>query len=337
MPHSRTVYRGLAVALLWLCCAAAHSDGIAHFVFLDRERVRISEPSFLENRAVAGAQIKYTWRELEPQKDAYDFTPIRKDLAFLLSRGKRLFIQLQDVSFDPTVVLVPKYLLEDAAYHGGAAKQYDIKADDEAHAVVEGWVARRWDPAVRARFHKLLFALGKAFDGKIEGINLAETAVSFGESGKLFPLGFSFDGYRDAVVENMAALKKAFPKSVTLQYANFMPGEWLPDKDMSYLRTVYRRAREMGVGVGGPDLLPFRRGQLNHSYPLIRASSGIVPTGIAVQSGNYNARDPKTGKQPTIAELTKFAVEQLKVKYIFWCTEEPFYSRQVLPFLNGAQ
>ena len=36
-------------------------------------------------------------------------------------------------------------------------------------------MARRWDPAVQERLHKLFAALGKEFDGRIAGINLAET------------------------------------------------------------------------------------------------------------------------------------------------------------------
>jgi hypothetical protein len=43
-----------------------------------------------------------------------------------------------------------------------------------------------------------------------------------------------------------------------MQYANFMPGEELPGKDRYYLRTVYQQAKELKVGVGGPDLLPHR-------------------------------------------------------------------------------
>jgi hypothetical protein len=79
-----------------------------------------------------------------------------------------------------------------------------------------GWMARRCDPAVRERFHKLLFALGKEFDGRIEGINFAETAGSFGFTGRLFPKGFSFEIYRDGIITNMQDLKRAFPKSVVL-------------------------------------------------------------------------------------------------------------------------
>src|SRR5438477_9086829 len=296
--------------LLWLsffillCSVAA--KGVHHYVFFNRERARIHERAFLETKAFEGAQLKYTWRELEPEKDAYDFSAIRQDLAFLTSKGKRLFIQLQDSSFDNSIVNVPRYLLQENQYNGGADKQYNIEGDDEAHAVAGGWVARRWDVAVQERFHKLLFALGKEFDGRVEGINLPETSVTFGESGRLFPKGFTFESYRDAVITNMKVLKHAFPKSVTMQYANFMPGEWLPGSDKSYLRTVYQQARELHVGVGGPDLLPYKPGQMKHSYPLIRESDGSIPTGIAAQFGNYEHQNPKTGKRVTIPELLEF-------------------------------
>lgn len=316
-------------ALLWLCCNTIAASVVHHYVFFNRDRERIREIAFLETKAIEGAQLKYTWRQLEPEKDAYDFSPIREDLAFLTSKGKKLFVQLQDVSFDPSIVNVPRYLQRETQYNGGASQQYD-----ETKSVGEGWVARRWDPAVQERLHKLFFALGKEFDGQIEGINLAETAIGFGKSGRMFPQGFSFEVYRNAIIENMRALKRAFPKSVAMQYANFMPGEWLPGDDKGYLRSVYNAAKESKAGVGGPDLLPFRPGQLNHAYPLIRDAAGIVPTGIAVQDGNYEHKDPKTGRRVTIAELFQFATDNLKLDYIFWAAQEPFYAKELIPFLK---
>ena len=316
------------------CCAGASGEGPHHYVFLNRDRERISDAAFLGAKAFDGAQLKYTWRELEQGKDGYDFSAIQHDLMFLNSKGKKLFIQLQDTSFDPAIVNVPRYLVNDARYNGGADKQYSIQDDDEARAVPEGWVARRWDPAVQERFHKLLFALGKEFDGRIEGINFAETSVGFGDSGRLFPRGFSFESYRDAIITNMKALKRAFPKSIAMQYGNFMPGEWRPTEDKGYLRAIYQAAKESNVGMGGPDLLPYRRGQLKGSYPLIRDVAGIVPTGIAVQDGNFEDVNPTTGKSVTITELMKFATEYLRVDYVFWGTQEPYYSEQVIPFLR---
>jgi len=336
MNHARTIV-GCAV-FVWLCCASVSAKRVHHFVFFGQDRETIREASsFFDTQALEGAQVTYSWRQLEPGKDEYDFGAIREDLAFLASKGKKLFIQIQDVTFSESRINVPRYLLRDALYNGGADKQYQIDGDDEEHATVEGWMARRWDPAVQERFGKLLTALGKEFDGRIEGINFAETAIGVGRTGRLFPKGFTFDIYRDAIITNMKALKRAFPKSVTMQYANFMPGEWLPGDDHGYLRAVYRAAKELKVGVGGPDLLPYRPGQLNHAYPLIRNAAGIVPTGIAVQEGNYGDINPKTGKCATISELLEFATDSLKVDYIFWCTQEPFYSKEVIPFLHRVK
>lgn len=323
------------ILLILLLCGGVRAAEHPHFfVFFNRERERISEKSFLETQAIEGAQLKYTWKQLEGGKDGYDFTDIRHDLEFLNSRGKKLFIQIQDASFDPSIVLVPRYLLNDPQYNGGADKQYDIPGNDEQRATPAGWVARRWDPAVRERFQKLLLALGQEFDGKIEGINLPETAIEFGETGRLFPRGFTAQGYRDAILSNMAALKRAFPKSVTMQYANFMLEE-KGDAHRAYLRSIYQRAAELKVGVGGPDLSPYRPGQMENSYPLLREFAGRVPTGIAVQEGNYSSDNPRTGKRVTVPELITFGTEYLKVNYIFWCTEEPFYSRDVIPFLQA--
>lgn len=311
------------------------TKSIHHYVFFGGDRERItSDSGFLKSNTLEGAQIIYPWRRLEPRKDEYDFSPIREDLAFLTSKGKKLWIQLQDVTFDESHIHVPRYLLDDPIYHGGAAKQYSIRGGDEANAVVAGWVARRWDPAVQERFEKLLSALGKEFDGKIAGINLPETSIEFGESGRLFPDGFSFEAYRQAVPINFKAMKLAFPKSVVMQYANFMPGEWRPVDDKGYLRDIYLAATAAHVGLGGPDLMPHREGQLKGSYPLIRQAAGLVPTGIAVQDGNLEQINPKTGRRVTTAELLEFAMQCLRVDYIFWGTQEPYYSRDVIPAIR---
>jgi hypothetical protein len=318
--------------LLFASLSCSTAQTIHHYVFFNMERLRIAETSFLETKAFEGAQLKYTWKELEPERDIYYFTEIRKDLAFLSAHGKKLFIQLQDVTFDTSVINVPAYLIRDTTFHGGVAMQFET--DSHGQVVPGGWVARRWDPAVQERQHKLFNALAKEFDGKIEGINLPETSISFGEDPNSFPQGFTHDVYRDAVITNMKGLKKAFVKSVTMQYSNFMPGEWLPSEDHSFLRSIFRSAKEIMVGLGGPDLLPYKKGQMNNGYRFIRECKGLVPSGIAVQDGNYNYVNPQTNRRVTIRELIQFARDYLRVNYVFWCTEEPYYSRDLLPLMK---
>lgn len=313
---------------------AASPQRVHHYVYFNVQRARIAEPWFVASTSFDGAQLKYRWPELEPEKDRYDFSSIRHDLAQLRRSGKRLFIQLQDVSFDASIINAPAYLVSDTAYHGGIAGQY--ARDEDSTAKPQGYVVRRWDPAVRDRFHRLL-ALGKEFDGQIEGINLPETAVEFGTSGALAPPGFTPALYRDAIIDNMRALSRSFRKSVAMQYGNFMPGEWLPDDDKGYLKSVYAEARQLGLAMGGPDLRPLRRGQQNHTYAMLRAHRGVAPAGIAVQWGNYEDINPRTGARITIAELVDFASTELGVQYIFWEPQEPFFGRDVVPFLERAR
>jgi hypothetical protein len=319
----------IVILLLWTCAGA---KPVHHYVFFGQDREKLPQAiSFLESKAFDGAQISYSWKQLEPARDEYDFSMIREDLKLLKANGKKLWIQFQDVTFSPNRINVPKYLQNDPKFRGGADKQYRIKGDDEAEAVHEGWMARRWDPAVQERLHKIFFALGKEFDGRIEGINLDETSAGFGWTGRLWPEGFTKEIYRDAIIANMRALHRAFPKSIAMQYANFMPG------GEPYLEAIYNAARENKIAVGGPDLLPFRPFQRANSYPLVRKSAGATKTGIAVQDGNYSDVNIETGKRADIAGLLKFATDYLKVDYIFWCTEEPYYSNELIPFMQARK
>jgi hypothetical protein len=310
----------LAMTLALVSAIPVSAQPPRHYVFygMDREQLAV-DSAFLRSTVFEGAQVAYSWRQLEHGPGEYDFSLIRQDLALLGAHGKKLFVQIQDVSFSPRNNFTPLYLQRDPRFNGGADRHYHVNNGDEEHPVLLGWIARRWDPAVQERLHALYAALGKELDGVIEGVNTAETAIEAGETGKLFPPGFTPEVYRDATIANLAALKRAFPRSVVIAYGNFMPGEWRPTNDKGYLRGVYDAAVRLGVGVGGPDLLPHSRGQLGSSYPLIREASIKVPVGIAVQDGNY--------AKATFDELLAFATDYLGADYVFWCTEQPWYGR----------
>ena len=124
------------------------------------------------------------------------------------------------------------------------ARKCEFDGNDESKPIFDGWVARRWDPAVIQRYKLLFDALAKELDGRIEGLNLPETSVGFGDSGRLHPDGYTFESYENGVKAIMGAAREAFPRSREIQYANFMPGEWLPWNDNGYLRGVYEHANE---------------------------------------------------------------------------------------------
>lgn len=220
----------VAVAWAWAACAGpgggavpgAAAGGPRHFVFYAHERERIREPAFLDSPWLVGAQLKYSWRELEPAPGQYAFAALRADLAFLREHGKALWVQLQDVTFDERLP-VPDWLCTDA-FGGGAARKYEGDDDPATPDTFDGWVARRWDPRVQERFHALLLALGQQFDGAIEGLNLAETAIGFGDVEAKWPAGFTPARYAAALQETASAAKAAFARSHVVLYANFMPG-----------------------------------------------------------------------------------------------------------------
>lgn len=301
-----------------------------NYVFFRREHERTADTSFLNSPNLIGAQLTYTWRELEPMPDQYAFDALRARLAYLTARGKRLFLQLQDVSFSETMV-TPDYLRTDSAYHGGIAPKYESGGDGVAH--FGGWVARRWDPAVRARFARLLSALAQEFDGRIEGVVLPETAIGFDDPTRV-PAGFSPDAYAAGVREILTAARGAFRRSCVVIYANFMPGETLPDNDRGFLRGVHAHAAAIGAGVGGPDVLPYRPFQRSHSLGLIERRPRDVIAAMAVQDGNLADRNRSTGQRITVAELYEFAATRLRLNYLFWGTEEPYFTKEVLPFLR---
>ena len=56
---------------------------------------------------------------------------------------------------------------------------------------------------------------------------------------------------------------------------------------------------------------------------------------MAVQDGNLADRDRRTGRRITVAELYAYAVTTLRLDYLFWGTEEPYFTADVLPFLRA--
>ena len=305
-------------------------DDIQHFVYFSRDRQKINGHPFLSHPRFQGAQIMYSWKQLEPKEGVYDFSIVEEDFEYLKKRGKKLFVQLQDVTFFPRYKAVPDYLLSEE-YDGGVVAQYD------ADGAPGGWVAKRWNEKVRERFAQFLLAFGEAFDGRIEGVNLQETAIEIKAD---TDAGYSEEAYVEGLKANMLALKTAFPNSTTMQYANFIPGEWLPWDDKGYLRSIYQYGEEIGVGLGAPDLMVTRKAQLNHPLRLLHEGQFSVPTGIAIQDGNYTG---STGADLDYSEagdkarssivplLHAFAKDFLKVNYLFWVNQEPYFTNDVLP------
>jgi len=327
-------------ALIFAALVLLHSPVASreprHYVFFGLDRERITEPAFVETPALVGAQLKYRWSDLEPRRGEYDFSAITHDLAVLTRQGKRLFVQLQDVSWVEAHPNVPAYLRENPEFHGGVERGVSRPAGDHGRTRFSTWVPRRWDPAVSARLIALVKAVAAEFDGKIEGLNFDETSIDDGVM-EIPWEGYTPARYFEATCNLMRATRAAFKTSHVLIFANFMPGESLPDDDKGYLKGIYQLADAIGLGVGGPDLLPTRRYQLKHSLPLIAARARGTLAGLAVQDGNLADVDPRTGERVTVEGLAAYARDPLHLDYLFWGTEEPYWSNAVVPYLKSLK
>lgn len=260
-----------------------------------------------------GIQMIYTWKSLEPKKGKYDFSSIESDLNKTKVLGKKLFIQIQDRFFDPNSKLVPTYLLTDQEYNGGVVKQIDHPG--EGLEMVAGWVAQQWNPFVQNRYQLLLSAIAKKFDGKIYGINLPETSIDIDFDHD--KTGFSCDAYFKSEIENIAFTRQVFKKSHVVQYVNFFPCEW--KNDHFYMSRFFEFAIQNNIGVGGPDVIPYHKSQMENSYPFFeKFKNQMTMISMAVQEPDLTYTNPETHKKYSKEEFESFAVDKLGAKIIFW-------------------
>src|SRR3979409_1356288 len=114
--------------ILSLLISATSFSQIKNFMFIGKDRDLLKDTStWASNSSFTGVQIAYSWKQLEPKRDKYDFSIIYEDLKSLKKYGKKLFIQIEDVSFSMKYNHVPGYILQDTIYHGGANKQYKFR------------------------------------------------------------------------------------------------------------------------------------------------------------------------------------------------------------------
>jgi hypothetical protein len=316
-----------AVALLNGSANAAESTARSapkwhpgHYIFVGHGEIRddlIALPQF------RGIQRCYTWTKLEPSLGRYDFSSIRDDLARLRPHRKQLVLQIQYKAFGKDARACPAYL-QGPEFGGGVY-----------HASSGSWNPVLWNDRVGARMEALFAALGREFDREpgIEAVVLPETAPSASLEKTPQPgvEPFTTERYVTALKHEMLALRRAFPGTAVIQYANF-PQSALPDL-IAYMKQI-------GVGLGGPDVYP-RPSNLSDPqkgiYRLYAGLAGTVPLGAAVQSPDYSVASWKRtvafnrGQDRSTAVVTpeeekpipprehlELARATLKLNYHFW-------------------
>lgn len=307
----------LALATLLFHAAGSCATPPANFV--STTSGQLAQASVLLDRYdIQGAQVIYTWKQLEPQAGRYDFSPIERDLALTQAKGKKLFIQIQDRFFSPEARYLPAYLLEDPQYDGGLAAQIDQPGEGKPSQ--QGWVAMQWNAALRQRYQALLEALAAVFDGRVYGVNLPETAIDVAPGSAK---GYTCDAYFSAELENAAYARRAFKRSQVVLYVNFWPCEW--NNDQGYMERTFRFAVVHDLGLGGPDVVPNHPAHMKNAYPYFHRYRGRLPlVATAIQAPTLTYLNPETQHPYTREEFQAFARDYLGANIIFWTVEAPW-------------
>ena len=277
---------------------------------------------------IIGIQGYLLWRDLETEKDVYNFSKIEELLKFVKKYDKQLIMQISDSTFKPEEKAVPDYLYEDSIYNGGV----ELKIPKP-----RGEISRIWDPAVNERFNKLLQELGKRFDSEnnFEGVVFEESAPGIDIKNTS---GFSWGTYADGLISRNKAAADAFPNSVVIQYMN-----WGPDEFLDY---IIKNLYQVGAGMGGPDLVPDKgrystkkRIPAYDYYPLY---AGKMPLGTAVQTPNLIRDDRNKKGHFTLDDFWDMGLNTLKLNYIFWSfAEQPWhkfsFTDDILPYINERE
>jgi hypothetical protein len=318
------------IATFLLVCAyalhAAVSPGVkwhpGHYIYVGGGKLT---PEMLTQPHFRGVQKIYTWRQFEPEKGRYDFSEIKADLALARKHGRQLVMQFTHKSFTKGTRSVPDYLTG-PEYGGGV------------YVTVKGALNPvLWNRNVAARLDAVIEALGREFDGdpNLEAVNLPETAPNayLDKTPQASVEAYTEQVYFEALKRQMTTLRRAFPSTVVIQYTNFPP---------KLLVALTDYEKEIGVGMGGPDVYP-RPDAINDPergvVRLYAKLSGTVPLGAAVQQSNYAVAYKKRATlsrgqttergQPIVItpedeipipvrEHLRLAQEKLKLNYLFW-------------------
>jgi|GEM_PF-628360 len=259
-----------------------------------------------------GVQKTYSWRELEPEMDRYDFSAIRADIAFLAKHDQRLVIQVQTKTFGSGQNYCPAYL-SGADYDGGV---YRTRWGSFNPII--------WNEQVNKRLNALYTRLGKELDREpfLEAMVIPESATTF-ENADREKFHYTGEGYVRAVESGMKAIKDAFPNTIVIQYVNMPPEAIQPLAEFSKMH---------GIGFGGPDIYPTDPVLTNPQrgvYRLYAELSGIVPLGAAVQQNDYTQKTAFRGGggETPVKEIYEFGRDKLRLNYVFWGTRAGYFEK----------
>jgi hypothetical protein len=265
-----------------------------------------------DNPNFTGYHVRYSWAILEPTKDNYDFSLIRRDLETARSDGKKLIVHISERSHSGTDRLpVPAYLMNDPIYEGGV---YEVYA---ATAGTTKLLPKIWVPAYAQRMGALLKALGAAFDKDPTLAYVAVPETALNDSTK--QPGFTSAKLRDGYMTIYTAAAEGLPNTIFSQFANWLGGLTQADADLMMAHLVETTKN----GLGGPDALAALRpfdgvtslGALDNAFgSYYKKYRGIAPVTASSQAPTYMANDALTN--------LNYAVDELGAHFLTWAPQK---------------
>lgn len=164
--------------------------------------------------------------------------------------------------------------------------------------------------------------LGRHFDSdpNFEAVMLEEDVVNEGGTN----MGeYTSRIYTDQQKRGMSALADAFPNTVVYKFLNWGPN----------VGELFAFALKVGIGVGGPDLIPNER---TFATPFYRQYAGKIPLEISVQDPRVRRYMHEGG---TVEKLYDFGITDpggLQVNHLVWDPVEATglsFKNHILPLL----
>lgn len=260
--------------------------------------------------AIRGVQLRYNWKDLEPQKDVYDFSKIDADIAMFSKIDKKLVIFLMTKSFVDSSAL-PTYM-DNYAYRYGATTK-------------PGWNIKLWENEAKLRLEALVKALGAKYDSNqnIEAITFNETSLGDG-----LITASQLEAYFNNMIYVLEKAKLYFPTTSVVQFVNY-PRSILPKLTDAMLKSK--------IAIGGPDIFPKDKGLLIGVYTYYPKFHGVTPIMPSVQGQNYVTQCHNCPPDPlTLQKLYDYAKTNLFATHLFWTRTTTPEFNNVLTFFKSS-
>lgn len=312
-PRRRRLSRLIAVVALFpFIFDAAQAEmkwNPGHYMQIGRGNADTVQPQrfvyyddIATNTNIVGVVVPFRWNMLEGAQGDYSagIATIRAEIAKLksLSSPKRLYVRIIDNGFNqPASDIFPSYLIET-----GATFETNTSS-----------IWRKWNANYMDAYIAMVTAYAVEFDDEpyFEGLYLIrETALGWG--GSQPPPDYDNTAYVTQLQRLALEAKTAWTKTNVIMPTNFIGGQSVMDSHIAYLASI-------GVGIGGPDVLP-PPSVGTHAYKTLTGDSGghdyrgEIPVQYSIEAselgGSLGSWMP--------SDLYDFANGTLQTSHLFW-------------------